>query len=65
MGEVVEVDSKRRIVIPSPIRNKFGLSEGAQLVVEIRDDGIALHKIATETPEKIRSDNLKRFLTQS
>jgi AbrB family looped-hinge helix DNA binding protein len=42
MGEVVEMGSKRRIVIPSSIRNKFALREASQPVVDIRDDSSKL-----------------------
>lgn len=48
MGEVVEMDNKGRIAIPSSIRNRFGLNEGAHLVVETRDDEIVVCKIHRE-----------------
>ena len=67
MGEVVEIDSKGRIVIPSSIRNKFGLSDGARLVIEIRDDEIVLLRIVSKTTEQSnnKADSLKDFLIKS
>jgi len=62
MREVVEVDSKGRIVIPNSIRSKFGFKEGTQLVIEIRSDEIVVRKIPEETVDHIKPDNLKDFL---
>jgi len=64
MGEIVEVDSQGRIVIPSSIRNKFGLKEGTQLAVETKSDGIAVHKISEIGVNRTKSDNPKDFLSR-
>jgi len=63
MGEVVEVDSKGRIVIPSSIRNKFGLSEGTQLVIEIGDDKIVLSNIPNKATNQAKENSLRDFLS--
>jgi AbrB family looped-hinge helix DNA binding protein len=66
MGEIVEMDSKGRIVIPSSIRNRFGLGEGALLLIEIRGDEIVLSGIAVEAEQaKPGADSFKDFLTES
>jgi AbrB family looped-hinge helix DNA binding protein len=62
MGEIVEVDSKGRIVIPSSIRNKLGLSEGTTLVVEVKGDEVVLSRILTESPARDKENSLKDFL---
>jgi len=64
MGEVVEIDSKGRIVIPSSIRNKLGLSAGTALVVDIKGDEIVLSQIATEVVNQVKPDDLKDFLSR-
>lgn len=63
MGEVVEVDSKGRIVIPSSIRSKLGLEKGTSLQAEVRGDEIVLSKIVAEA-EQVESEanSLKGFL---
>lgn len=61
MGEIVEVDSKGRIVIPSSIRNKLGVREGTQF----KGDEIVLHRILEEVVDQTEPDNLKNFLTDS
>jgi AbrB family looped-hinge helix DNA binding protein len=62
MGEVVEVDSKGRIAIPSSIRNKFGLGKGKQSVVEIRGDEIVVFRVFVEHTVEERGTNMKDFL---
>jgi len=66
MGEMVEVDSKGRIVIPSSIRSRFGLNAGAQLVVDIRNDEVVLSRIVTGAIEQVKdtADSLKDFLSK-
>jgi AbrB family looped-hinge helix DNA binding protein len=67
MGEVVETDSKGRIVIPSSIRNKFGLDKGSQLLIESRDNEIVLSQIVPKALEKTntQTDSLKGFLSEA
>jgi len=62
MGEIVEMDSKGRIVIPSSIRNKFGLSDGVHLVIEIRGDEIVVCKIHGAAAESVKENDLDDFL---
>jgi len=64
MGEVVEVDSKGRIVIPISIRNKLALKEGDQLVAEIRSDEIVIYRVLEENVLPIKSNGLKDFLSE-
>jgi len=64
MREVVEVDSKGRIVIPCEIRDKLGLSESSILVVDIRGDEIVVHRVYEQSVKELESDNLKSFLTE-
>jgi AbrB family looped-hinge helix DNA binding protein len=56
MGEVVQIDSKGRIVIPSSVRSKFELEEETPLLVEIRGDEIVLSRLVTEA-EQARSES--------
>ena len=47
--EVVVVDKKDRIVIPSRVRKKLGLKDGDRLLVlSVKDDIIILKKVDTE-----------------
>jgi len=59
MGEMVEVDSKGRIVIPIHIRNTLGIEKGAKLILEIRHSEIVITRLepepAKEDPEKLES----------
>jgi AbrB family looped-hinge helix DNA binding protein len=48
MGEVVEVDSNGRIVIPISIRDKLGIENGVRLVLEIKGDEIVLTRLVEE-----------------
>jgi len=59
---LLRLDEKRRIVIPNSIRNKLGLSDGAQLVVEIKGDDIVRYRISTEEGGANKREPLKDFL---
>jgi len=62
MAEIVEVDEKGRIVIPSSIRDKLGIERGAKLVLEVGDNEIVLSRIDVFQPKKEESQELKAFL---
>lgn len=62
MGEIVEMDSKGRILIPISIRNTLGIEKGVKLVLEIRDNQIVITRIEIQ-PAKEGHQELKGFLT--
>jgi AbrB family looped-hinge helix DNA binding protein len=64
MGEVVQIDSKGRIVIPRPIRNRLGLREGTQVLVEATGEEIVLSRVQIQ-PAKEGPQELKSFLRNS
>ncbi len=50
MGEIIEVilDDEGRLVLPSPLRRKLGLSEGMSLVVERETEDAAYLRVRDE-----------------
>jgi AbrB family looped-hinge helix DNA binding protein len=62
----VKVDGKGRVVIPTSIRTKLGFGEGAQLTVDVQNDGIVLLRIAIGIEEQQNeNEGLEDFLTDS
>ena len=57
IGEVVEVDSKGRIVIPVSIRDRFGIGGGSKLVLELRDSEILPKKYEIDVLAISHSDS--------
>jgi AbrB family looped-hinge helix DNA binding protein len=55
--ETTKVGSRGTIVIPAPLRRRYGLGEGTLIIAEPRDDGILLRPavavpVETYTPER-------------
>ena len=55
--EMTKVGSRGTVVIPVPLRRRYGLGEGTLMIAEPRDDGILLRPavavpVETYTPER-------------
>lgn len=55
--ETTRVGSRGTVVIPAPLRRRYGLGEGTLIIAEPRDDGILLRPaiavpVETYTPER-------------
>jgi len=44
----IEIDTTGRIVLPKPVRERFQLREGSELVIEEGSDGLTLKNAQTE-----------------
>ena len=45
-GMTIKIDKAGRIVLPKPVRERFHLREGSELVLEERPDGLTLKPVA-------------------
>ncbi len=55
--DVTKIGKKGTVVIPAPLRKKYGFNEGSQLIVEALPDGVFLRPVVTlpveiYTPER-------------
>lgn len=55
--ETMKVGGRGTVVIPAPLRRRYGLGEGTLIIAEPRDDGILLRPavavpVETYTPER-------------
>jgi len=46
MGHHVQLGSGGRLVVPAPVRNELGLTEGARLLVRVEDGRIVVEPVA-------------------
>jgi len=46
-GMTVKIDKAGRIVLPKPVRERFQLREGSELVIEEGSDGLTLKPVET------------------
>ena len=44
-GMTIKIDKAGRIVLPKPVRERFHLREGSELVIEERSDGLTLKPV--------------------
>ena len=55
--DVTKIGKRGTVVIPAPLRKKYGFEEGSQLIVEALPDGVFLRPVVTlpveiYTPER-------------
>ena len=59
MNDTITMDKAGRIVLPKPLRERFRLEGGAQLVIEMVGDHLELTPInTTEAPPLVRKKGL-------
>lgn len=57
-----KIGKRGTVVIPAPIRKKYGFREGSQLIVEERQDGVMLRPVVTLPIEIYTAKRKAEFL---
>jgi AbrB family looped-hinge helix DNA binding protein len=60
--ETTKVGKRGTVVIPAPMRRKYGLEEGSLLVAEAREEGVLLRPAVTLPVERYSSERKAEFL---
>ena len=60
--ETTKIGKRGTIVIPAAIRQKYGLEEGSQLIVEARSEGLLLRPVVTLPVEIYTPERKAEFL---
>jgi AbrB family looped-hinge helix DNA binding protein len=63
--EVSKVGRRGTVVIPAPLRKRFGIKEGSYVVAEERDDGILLRPAVVVPYEQYTPERVAEFLLGS
>ena len=59
---ITKIGKRGTVVIPAPIRQKYGFREGSQLIVEGRQDGVMLLPVVTLPVEIYTAKRKAEFL---
>ena len=67
--DITKIGKRGTVVIPAPLRKKYGFEEGSQLIVEALPDGVFLRPVVTlpveiYTPERKAEFLLNNTITQ-
>jgi len=57
-----KIGKRGTVVIPAPIRKKYGFREGSQLIVEERQNGVMLRPVVTLPIEIYTAERKAEFL---
>ena len=57
-----KIGKRGTVVIPAPIRQKYGFKNGSQLIVEERQDGVMLRPVVTLPIEIYTAERRAEFL---
>ena len=60
--EISKVGKRGVVVIPAPLRRRFGISEGSLVIAEEREDGILLRPSVTLPIERYSPQRRAEFL---
>ena len=63
--EISKVGRRGAVVIPAPLRKRFGIREGSYVVAEERDDGILIRPAAVIPYEQYTPERVAEFLLGS
>ena len=61
-AEISKVGKRGVVVIPAPLRRRFGISEGSLVIAEEREDGILLRPYVTLPIERYSHQRRAEFL---
>lgn len=62
MSETRRIGKRGTLVIPAPLRRRFGLSEGTEVIAEATEDGILLRPAVTVPMEIYSPERKAEFL---
>ena len=65
MSEVTRVGKRGTIVIPAPLRKRYGLEEGREVLVEETSEGLLLRPAATLPVEVYSKERRASFLLEN
>lgn len=61
--DAIKVDKQGRLVLPSNIRETFGIKQGGQMTIRIEGSRVILEPVQTDVNEKVQEwENLSRNL---
>lgn len=60
--DITKVGKRGTVVIPAPLRKKYGFEEGSQLIVEALPDGVFLRPVVTLPVEIYTPERKAEFL---
>jgi AbrB family looped-hinge helix DNA binding protein len=60
--DTMKVGKRGTVVIPAPLRRRFGIEEGSLVVVEVRDDGILIRPAVAMPVEIYTPERRAEFL---
>jgi AbrB family looped-hinge helix DNA binding protein len=61
-GETTKVGRRGTVIIPSPLRRKYGMEEGSLVLVEEKDEGVFLRPVVALPVEIYTSQRKAEFL---
>lgn len=62
MSDVSRVGKRGTLVIPAPLRRRFGLTEGSEVIAEATDEGILIRPAVTVPLELYSPERRAEFL---
>ena len=65
MSEVTRVGKRGTVVIPAPLRKRYGLEEGTEVLVEETDEGLLLRPAVTLPIEMYSRERRAAFLLEN
>ena len=65
MSEVTRVGKRGTVVIPAPLRKRYGLEEGSEVLVEETTEGLLLRPAVTLPIEIYSKDRRATFLLEN
>lgn len=65
MSEVTKVGKRGTVVIPAPLRKRYGFEEGMELLVEETDEGLLLRPAVTLPIEMYSKERQAAFLLEN
>ena len=63
--DITKIGKRGTVVIPAPLRKKYGFEEGSQLLVEALPDGVFLRPVVTLPVEIYTPERKAEFLLNS
>ena len=63
--DITKIGKRGTVVIPAPLRKKYGFEEGSQLILEALPDGVFLRPVVTLPVEIYTPERKAEFLLNS
>ena len=61
-NDTIKIGKRGTVVIPAPLRKKYGLEEGTQLIIEALSEGVLLRPVLTLPVEIYTPERKAEFL---